>query len=271
MRTVAIILLLVLAACEQQPGGEPVVRKALGGDPALRQADIEPTTSEADEGPPPAFASACKPATFEGTALTHCVAEPSRHDIAAALASGSLQEWRQGREGATIAFVMNGGMYDGDLKPVGYFVSESDRLAELDRAEGEGNFYLQPNGVFFGTDGRWQVLETQRFLSTITERPDFGTQSGPMLVIDGALHPEIAENGSSLAVRNGVGIDAQGTAHFVISDEPISFGRLARFFRDELGTPNALYLDGAVSSLWNPVTGRIDGGRVGPLLVVENK
>jgi uncharacterized protein YigE (DUF2233 family) len=93
-----------------------------------------------------------------------------------------------------------------------------------------------------------------------------------MLVIDGKLHPEIAEDGNSTRVRNGVGLDRQGRAHFVISSEPLSFGRLARYFRDELKTPNALYLDGSVSSLWDPAGGRMDQGYpLGPLVVVEEK
>ena len=69
---------------------------------------------------------------------------------------------------------------------------------------------------------------------------------------------------------NAVGVDAKGRAHFVISNAPLSFGKLARFYRDELGVKNALYLDGSVSQLWNPATDRIDSGApIGPILVVE--
>lgn len=50
----------------------------------------------------------------------------------------------------------------------------------------------------------------------------------------------------------------------------MSFGKLARFYRDVLKTPNALYLDGAVSSLWDPATERMDArAPIGPMLVVE--
>ena len=42
---------------------------------------------------------------------------------------------------------------------------------------------------------------------------------------------------------------AAGRAHFVISEGPVSFGKLARYFRDVLKMPNALYLDGSVSEL----------------------
>ena len=58
-------------------------------------------------------------------------------------------------------------------------------------------------------------------------------------------------------IRNGVGVRG-GEALFAISDQPVSFGRFARFFRDGLGCPDALYLDGAVSSLWAPAMGRQD-------------
>ncbi len=52
----------------------------------------------------------------------------------------------------------------------------------------------------------------------------------------------------------------------------MSFGKLARFFRDELGVKNALYLDGTVSALWNPPTDRLDSGTpIGPIVVVERK
>ena len=95
---------------------------------------------------------------------------------------------------------------------------------------------------------------------------------GGLLVIDGKLHPKIAEDGPSKAVRNGVGVDRAGRAHFVISEEPISFGVLARYFRDELETPDALFLDGNVSALWDPARKRMDSGsRFGPMLVVEEK
>jgi uncharacterized protein YigE (DUF2233 family) len=91
-----------------------------------------------------------------------------------------------------------------------------------------------------------------------------------MLVIDGKLHPKIDPDGESKKLRNGVGVDRQGRAHFVISDEPVSFGKLARYFRDALNCPNALFLDGSVSSLWDPEHGRVDGGPpLGPLIVVE--
>ncbi len=58
----------------------------------------------------------------------------------------------------------------------------------------------------------------------------------------------------------------------MISNGPVSFGKLARFYRDELNVKNALYLDGNVSALWNPATGRLDtGAPIGPIIVVGKK
>ena len=55
---------------------------------------------------------------------------------------------------------------------------------------------------------------------------------------------------------------------FVISNEVVSFGKLARFFRDGLHARNALYFDGSVSSLWDPAAGRQDAGvPLGPIII----
>lgn len=224
--------------------------------------------------PPP-----CSAATFEGVALTHCIADPKRHTIRMVLGPKgkpyrSLSELAVGlgEQAEQVAFATNGGMFDAQGLPIGYYVENGKRGHTLNRNEGWGNFHLQPNGVFYGTDDEWAVRTSEDFASKVSKRPRFGTQSGPMLVIGGKLHPRIDNDGPSRKLRNGVGVDRQGRAHFVISDAPISFGQLARYFRDELKTPNALFLDGSVSSLWDPKMGRVDGGPpLGPLIVVEKR
>jgi uncharacterized protein YigE (DUF2233 family) len=89
-----------------------------------------------------------------------------------------------------------------------------------------------------------------------------------MLVIDGALHPRFLPDATSRFVRNGVGISPDGrTAHFLISDGPVTFQEFARAFRDGLGVPQALYFDGNVSRLYAPELGRADSGRrLGPIV-----
>ena len=270
-------LMLALTACSEAPAGEPVTRVNLDGS-AIEET---PAPSPSPTPTAAAVASACRAVVFEDVPLTHCTADPAQHRIETANLGadkqpfGSMSAFAASADAATIAFAMNGGMYGDDLKAIGYYVQNGERLALLNRGdgakEGGGNFYMKPNGVFFGTGGTWQVLGSNTFFNTVGDRPQFGTQSGPLMVIDGKLHPDIQENGPSRAVRNGVGVDAGGKAHFVISDAPISFGQLARYFRDEVKVANALYLDGQVSSLWDPATGRQDQGRVGPIIVVTNR
>lgn len=264
-------VILALSACSEPPAGEPLVRAALDGS--------NPPEAKAGPSPTPTIAadSACRAMTFEAVPLTVCAAIPDKHMISMVNMGedkqphGSLAGFAASTDASTIAFAINGGMYGDDLRPLGYYVENGERLSELDRGDGSGNFYMKPNGVFFGTGGQWRVLGSNTFFETVGDRPQFGTQSGPMLLVDGKLHPEIQDNGPSKAIRNAVGVDASGTAHFVISDAPVSFGQLARFFRDELKVANALYLDGAVSSLWDPASGRQDKGRLGPIIVVTKK
>jgi uncharacterized protein YigE (DUF2233 family) len=280
MKRLALLLALsALAGCSEQPPGEPVMRARLDGQPIA----TAPGPSPSPEATPAATdtPSACRSVIFEEVSLTHCIADPGQHRIALAnapkggLPYGSLPAFAESVDAAMIAFAMNGGAYGDDLKALGYYVEAGERLSEFNRGDApEGNtsnFFMKPNGVFFGTEGTWRVLSTDAFYASVSDRPQFGTQSGPMLVIEGKLHPEIKDNGPSRAIRNGVGVDAKGMAHFVISDAPISFGQLARYFRDDLKTPNALYLDGKVSALWDPARGRLDKARNGPIHVVTKR
>ncbi|VVT16580.1 phosphodiester glycosidase family protein [Erythrobacter sp. EC-HK427] len=229
------------------------------------------------------LASICEPVVFEETPFTHCTADPARHTVGTDLSpEDSDAPYRSLRvfsydvlaqDAASVVFAMNGGMFDAEGQPIGYYVEDGLRLTVLNQNEGPGNFHLLPNGVFFGeADGGWRVLSAERFADEVENRPFFATQSGPMLVVDGALHPDIAPDGTSYKIRNAVGVDASGRAHFVISEAPVSFGRLARYYRDVLRVDNALFLDGSVSQIWDPANDRLDTGpEIGPLIVVRNR
>lgn len=266
-RACALAVLLALSACGQQSGAPT--------------PDAKPKAEAKDESKAKRL-SACRADRFEGIPLTVCEADPTRHRIRMDLGpddgGGDGSPYRSLATFAAnhaliasrMAFVVNGGMFDEQGEPVGYYVEDGKERKALNRKEGPGNFHLLPNGVFYGTGGKWAVQTADVFAALESPTPDFATQSGPMLVIDGKLHPEITTDGMSTNIRNGVGVDKQGRAFFVMSDGPLSFGKLARYFRDELKTPNALYLDGKVSALWYPATGRLDStAPLGPLIVVE--
>lgn len=170
-------------------------------------------------------------------------------------------------EGLTLEFAMNAGMYHPDRRPVGLYVEKGAQSAPLVTRAGPGNFGMLPNGVFCIGATDFAVIESRAFAAA--PRPcRYATQSGPMLVIGGKLHPRFLPDSDSRHIRNGVGVSPDGhTAYFAISARPISFHDLARLFRDALGTPDALYLDGTISRLHAPGLGRDDGGfPMGPIV-----
>ena len=96
-------------------------------------------------------------------------------------------------------------MYDEAGQPIGLLVMDGKQVHAINRRKGGGNFHLLPNGVFLiRKDGRPEVVASDAYKSS----PDiaFATQSGPMLVIDGKLHPAFDADGESRYVRNGVAI-----------------------------------------------------------------
>ncbi|HEX8225815.1 MAG TPA: phosphodiester glycosidase family protein [Allosphingosinicella sp.] len=185
------------------------------------------------------------------------------------LRSFEALEARLGGDARALRFAMNAGMYDEQGRPIGLYVENAVQRRRLNLRAGPGNFHLLPNGVFAVDDrGRVSVTPSRLFART-TRAARWATQSGPMLLIGGKLHPRFDADGPSRLVRNGVGVAGSRTAWFAISEEGVSFGRFARLFRDELGCTDALYLDGTVSSLWDPGAGRRDAySSLGPMIAV---
>lgn len=171
--------------------------------------------------------------------------------------------------GQRLEFAMNAGMYHEDRAPVGHYLEDGREVMRVITGAGPGNFGLLPNGVLCLRPGRADVFETSAYVAQQPKCTD-ATQSGPMLVIDGALHPRFLADGTSVYIRNGVGSSADGTrAVFAISDQPVNFYTFGTLFRDVLKLPNALYFDGNISRLHAPDLGRSDFGfALGPIIGV---
>jgi len=216
-------------------------------------------------------ASPCRIEVFEATRFTVC--DPGSGKLRLIAAARDETPLRSFADVMTripadqVAFAMNAGMFDEDGRPIGLAIVDGRQVRAINRRNGGGNFHLKPNGAFLlRRDGTASITTSEEFVAS--PKIAFATQSGPMLVIDGQVHPKFDPDGESRFIRNGVGIGPHGNPLFVISNEVVSFGKLARFFRDGLKARNALYFDGSVSSLWDPAAGRMDAGvPLGPMIV----
>jgi len=216
----------------------------------------------------------CRSVSHQGGDYTVCTVDPAQSTIriynldAAAKPYGSFAALRQKlwRDGIFLRIAMNGGMYQPDFSPVGLYIENGVEKQVLNTHAGWGNFHLLPNGVFYILPGRAGVMEARAYQASGIN----ATQSGPMLVIDGQIHPKFDPAGTSFKRRNGVGIDSLGRVVLAISEGDVRFYDFATLFRDALGCRNALFLDGTISALDVPEWHRSDAAYpLGPIIAVE--
>lgn len=225
-----------------------------------------------------AMALECADTSYNDLAVTLCEADPRSEDIrlflndaeGAPLGTFAAVNDTLAATGQQLLFGMNAGMYHDDRRPVGLYREPGDEPQGLVTAAGPGNFGMLPNGVFCVGDGTAQVVETARFADLPDTACRYATQSGPMLVIDGELHPRFLPDSTSRYIRNGVGVSEDGTrVVFAVSKVPVTFHEFGSLFRDHLELSQALYFDGNISRLYAPDLNRNDlGFRMGPMVGV---
>lgn len=211
----------------------------------------------------PLFASECREAEYERNRYALCEVDLQTRDLRLFLNDSSGEKYGDftsvnaelKQKGQKLGFAMNAGMYHEDRAPVGLYLEQGKQEQRLITADGPGNFGLLPNGVFCIGKHRADVIESRAF-SKNPRHCTYASQSGPMLVIDGDLHPRFLIDSNSRYVRNGVGVSADGKiATFVLSRNAVTFHEFGTFFQKSLKTPNALYFDGNISRLYAPEIG----------------
>ena len=173
-----------------------------------------------------------------------------------------------------ILFFTNGGIFASGYKPLGLYVEDGKELVPINTDDAPGNFFLKPNGIFFiDTDEKAGVMETEAFAKD-GKKVRLAVQSGPLLLSNGELHPKFNEPSPNRLIRNAVGVDSQGRMVFIatVREQPKfgNFWELATMFRDQFDCPNALFLDGDISSLLlNPQGQERTSGFASMLVVLE--
>jgi uncharacterized protein YigE (DUF2233 family) len=233
----------------------------------------------------PASADPCRSETFEGARYTVCSFDIAKDNLRMFWSDASGDPYRtfdalaesvKGK-GKTLAFAINGGMYGDDFSPTGLYVEGGKELAPANTRTVTGepqdipNFYKKPNGIFYVADGKAGVVTTEAWLAS-PPKARFATQSGPMLVIDGQIHPAFIDGSTDLKQRDGVAVTGATEVQLVISEDAVNFHAFARFFRDVLGARDALFLDGgSAPGIFSPELGRDDPpghGGYGPIIGV---
>jgi uncharacterized protein YigE (DUF2233 family) len=175
--------------------------------------------------------------------------------------------------------VTNGGMFGPDNSPQGLYIEAgANKIFPLDETSPttDGNFYLKPNGVFYiDSSNTAHVLKTETFSTKLKNKYKgihLATQSGPMLVIDGKIHPLFKPGSSNTNIRSGVGIVNNKKIVFIISNDEVNFYNFALIFKDIFQCKNALYLDGAISLMYLHDKNKSEkGGYFGPMISVTKK
>lgn len=194
---------------------------------------------------------------------------------------------RFAKEGKTAKFLMNAGLYAPGYVPCGLYVENGTELKPLNRAEGSGNFHLQPNGVLLihgdpaselkskplaeiqTTAARAAFQENVELHASSISQLNVAVQSGPMLLIEGKRHPAFREGSANKLERNGVGIDSKGRVVFAITapGQMVNFWDFAGLFLT-LDCKNALFLDGNISQMAVNPKGPLESNQFAAMFVV---
>ena len=170
-----------------------------------------------------------------------------------------------------VRFMMNAGIFEEGGIPAGLVIIDGKCLRPLNTADGNGNFFLKPNGVFYVEADAAHVVSTPEYAAR-KPSPRIATQSGPLLLQNGRIHPALRPSSLHRLHRNGVGIRKDGFVLFAITE----FGQprfpnlyeFADFFRSQ-GCDDALFLDGDLSQMVvDPKTPLSPGNQFGAIFAV---
>lgn len=161
--------------------------------------------------------------------------------------AGDLSDYLA-RESKVLKFATNAGIFSKTFIPLGLHIEDSKLLVPLNLGSGTGNFYLKPNGIFYLKGATASVIPSDRYDAKL--EPDFATQSGPLLLVNGSVNELFDPKSNNKLIRSGVGVDEASTVYFAISDRVVSFFDFALLFREELKCRSALYLDGVISRMY---------------------
>jgi uncharacterized protein YigE (DUF2233 family) len=143
-------------------------------------------------------------------------------------------------------FLVNASISDSNCRPMGYFIKDSQKIQDINLADGVGNFYLKPNGAL--------LLTSEAIICNSEEIANYsnvtlGIQSGPMLVSGNVINPQFNVKSNNKNIRIGVGVFSNNSNDqfliFAISENEVTFYEFATLFQSKFKCINALCLESA--------------------------
>jgi uncharacterized protein YigE (DUF2233 family) len=222
-------------------------------------------------GAPPAWAAKAEEVTFQGGQYMTYWVDLETDELALCWKDvkgkglGSFSRLREhlGPRGQEVRFAINAGIFSSEgllspeYIPLGLHVENSRALRPLNLgnlADGQYNFYLKPNGVFYVAGNKPGILESEVYAKQ-SVRPSLACQSGPLLLTNGAIHPAFRPDSTNFHGRTGVGVTKDNKVVFAISKLRVRFYDFAQLFKDKLRCESALYLDGDICAIYLPELG----------------
>ena len=163
-------------------------------------------------------------------------------------AYSELSKFISKNSGNKVNFATNGGIYSINYKPEGLYIENYQVLSEINLRDGEGNFYMKPNGIFYIKDGQPEISVSEKFKHT--KDISYAVQSGPVLIKNGVINSKTGKDSKSLKIRSAVGIDKNNKVFFLMSSEKINFYNFSKYALDNLNCRDLLFLDGTISKMY---------------------
>ncbi|MDX1679207.1 MAG: phosphodiester glycosidase family protein [Akkermansiaceae bacterium] len=173
-------------------------------------------------------------------------------------------------KGTPAQVLCNGGIFEPGGIPSGLMVQDGKQLQPINRKDGEGNFFLKPNGVFLvGPKGAMVMDATQYPPQGVAVT--HAVQSGPLLLSGGKIHPKFNPKSKWRLIRNGVGVTKDGKVVLAMTDfhsEKLpTLWEFAKLFQS-LGCDDALFLDGDLSQMRSSEDLKERSNRFGSIIAV---
>jgi uncharacterized protein YigE (DUF2233 family) len=146
-------------------------------------------------------------------------------------------------------FLINGAVAETGCAFIGLAINQGTEISPLNLGNGNGAFFMKPNGVLSIDEKGAEIVESTNYKNSPTKK--LALQSGPMLLINGRIHPEFRDNSTNRFYRSGVGLftkNGETFLVFAVSNEPVNLYTAATFFKDKFGCNNALSLQSSATA-----------------------